>query len=176
MTRVAIIGNAGGGKSVLARYVAKTLDLPLHSIDDVQWRAGWSPAPQADIARAHRQWLRDGRWVIDGWGARALLEERFRAADTIVFVDLPLWLHYWWATKRHIKAMAGIRKGWPPPGCSLRGTFGRLIRLMWRVHHEMRPAILAMLENAAIAGRVIHVRSPRDLSRFRALVLHETSA
>ena len=176
MTRVAIIGNAGGGKSVLARYVSNTLGLPLHVIDDVQWRPGWSPAPQSDIARAHRAWLRDERWVIDGWGSLALIEDRLRAADTIVFVDLPLWVHYWSVTKRHVKALIGIREGWPPQGCSVRGTFRRLLRVMWRVHHEMRPAILSLLQNRTLADRVVHVRSRRDLTRFRALVLHQVTA
>ena len=41
MTRVAIIGNAGGGKSLLARYLGETLRLPVHTIDDVQWDPGW---------------------------------------------------------------------------------------------------------------------------------------
>ena len=176
MTRVAIIGNAGGGKSVLARYVSKTLGLPLHVVDDGQWQPGWNPAPQSEVARVHRDWLRDERWVIDGWGSLPLLEQRFRAADTIVFVDLPLWLHYWWATKRHIKLIAGLREGWPPPGCEVRGTFRRIARLMWRVHHEMRPAVVAMLQKPGIADRVVHVRSRRDIARFRALVLRESQS
>src|SRR5689334_502635 len=114
MTRVAIIGNAGGGKSVLARFIAGTLDLPLHVIDDLQWGPGWQPAPLSRVSREHDKWIGTGRWVIDGWGTFPMLRERFEASDTIVFIDLPLWLHLWWAAKRHVKALIGVRQGWPP--------------------------------------------------------------
>ena len=168
MTRVAIIGNAGGGKSVLARFISERLDLPLHVIDDMQWQPGWRPAPQNAIARQHAQWVASPRWVIDGWGPMHLIRQRFAAADTIVFVDLPLWRHYWWAMKRHCKAVVGLRAGWPPPGCSIRGTWLPLVRLMHRIHHEIRPALLTEIRSAP--AEIIHVRSTRELRRFRARV------
>jgi len=40
MTRIAIIGNAGGGKSTISRKLRDSLRLPLHPIDQLQWRPG----------------------------------------------------------------------------------------------------------------------------------------
>ena len=37
MSRIAIIGNAGGGKSLLARHLGQSLGLPFHAIDDLRW-------------------------------------------------------------------------------------------------------------------------------------------
>ena len=59
--RVAIIGNAGGGKSTLARRIGAALGAPVWSVDDVQWRAGWTPAPPAAVATAHTRWLAGDR-------------------------------------------------------------------------------------------------------------------
>jgi hypothetical protein len=39
MKRVAIFGNAGGGKSTLARELAAITGLPLHVIDKIRFRA-----------------------------------------------------------------------------------------------------------------------------------------
>jgi hypothetical protein len=35
----------------------------------------------------------------------------------LIFVDYPLWLHCWWATKWQIKAILKRTTGWPPEGC-----------------------------------------------------------
>ena len=40
MKRVAVFGNAGGGKSTIARRLAELTGLPLYVIDMMQFRAG----------------------------------------------------------------------------------------------------------------------------------------
>ena len=77
MRKVAVFGNAGGGKSTLARRVAELTRLPLFPLDAIQY-----------------------------W-------ERFATADTLVYVDLPLFTHYRWVTKRLVKAPFVAPEGWP---------------------------------------------------------------
>jgi adenylate kinase family enzyme len=43
MERIAVIGNAGGGKSTLARALASRRRLPYVEIDALLWRGGWHP-------------------------------------------------------------------------------------------------------------------------------------
>jgi adenylate kinase family enzyme len=45
MKRVAVFGNAGGGKSTLARGLAEITGLPLYPIDRIQFRAGGGKVP-----------------------------------------------------------------------------------------------------------------------------------
>ena len=40
MKRVAVFGNAGGGKSTLAKRLAKMTGLPLHPLDLIQYKPG----------------------------------------------------------------------------------------------------------------------------------------
>ena len=94
MERIAIIGNAGGGKSVLAHKLGVLLDLTVYQFDDLQWRPGWKQAPEDDIRDVHTGWLTQPGWIIDGWGSWEILGQRFEAADTILFVDFPIYLHY----------------------------------------------------------------------------------
>ena len=165
--RVAIIGNGGGGKSTLARALARSRDLPLHVMDDVQWAPGWVP-DRAALERAHQEWMAQPEWIVDGWGSWQQLEERFRGADAVVFLDLPLHVHYAGAARRHVAALLGRSEGWPPPGCRVLPVTWLMARTLWRVHHEMRPRLLELLARPGIAERVVVVRTTRERSELIA--------
>jgi adenylate kinase family enzyme len=165
--RIAIIGNAGGGKTTLARSLSERLGIARHSIDDVQWLPGWIPAPLDVVARHHDEWMREPAWIIDGWGAWNLIEQRFAAADTIVFIDYSFVRHLWWAMRRIVHARMGRRGEWPPPGCDVRGITLPLLRVMWRVHTQWRPRLLALMAEPRITADVVHLRSPRAMIAFR---------
>lgn len=162
--RIAIIGNAGGGKSRLARWLGPALGLPVHEVDQKQWLPGWQPAPEGMMAAAQAEWLAGPGWVIDGWGSFALIEERFAAADLIIMIDMPFWRHCWWAAKRHIKAVLGFNPGWPPPGCPAWPVTKRLFNLMWQIHQNQRHDLLAMLAAHDGPGEVMILRSPREIA------------
>src|SRR5689334_16192606 len=99
MKRVAIFGNAGGGKSTLARELAAITGLPLHVIDKMQFRPGGAKVPHEEYVQAHTVLVNSDEWIIDGFGGIKLAWERFEAADTLIHVDLPLPVHAWWVTK-----------------------------------------------------------------------------
>jgi adenylate kinase family enzyme len=165
MSRVAIIGNAGGGKTTLAFKLGRALGLPVHPIDKIQWRANWQPAPPREIKRRHDEILSGDRWIIDGWGAWELITERFEAADTIILVDYPLYIHYWWSFKRQLKSVFVPRNDMPE-NCPMLPKTLELARLMWLVHHQMRPRLKALVAGFSGEKRVIELRSPRELRRF----------
>lgn len=166
VTRVAIIGNAGGGKSTLARKLAAARHLPLHEVDLLQSRSDWTPAPAAEFLSAHDQILADDAWVIDGWGPLEAIEKRFALADTLILVDLPLWVHYWWSAQRLIAAATGEQPE-GPPGCPWLPVGERLFKLIWDIHHELRPRLLEMVEAQRRCGKaVFHIQSPEELDAF----------
>jgi adenylate kinase family enzyme len=68
MTRVAIVGNAGGGKSTLGRRLAALHNLPFYSVDQIQWWPGWVAAPEREVSESLNQIAATERWIIDGWG------------------------------------------------------------------------------------------------------------
>jgi adenylate kinase family enzyme len=160
MQRIAVIGNGGGGKSSLCRRLACICDLPVFTIDSIQWQPGWRPAPREDVRRTHDAWLAADAWIIDGWGEWAIIEERFAAADAIIFVDFPLWRHYWWATKRIIKSCFHPLPE-EPPGCSYARVPWRMYQTLWRVHQQLRPRLLTLLAHDD-PRRIIRVRTLHD--------------
>src|SRR5580693_6001751 len=99
MKRVAVFGNAGGGKSTLAGRLAELTRLPLYSVDRMQFRAGGDAVAHEDYMKAHAELLRQNEWIIDGFGGMSPAWERFARADTLVYIDLPLVTHAWYVTK-----------------------------------------------------------------------------
>ena len=167
MSKVAIIGNAGGGKSVLARQLGRVLNLPVHVIADVQWQPGWRSAPIEVVSAVHESWLAKPKWIIDGWGTWEIIERRFDQADTILIVDFPLRIHYRWALQRQVLAAMGLARGLPPHGCRALPVTLRLLNVMKYVNRELRPRLLSLASEERFRDRVVRLRSPRELRAFR---------
>ncbi len=165
MVRVMVIGNAAGGKSTMCRAICAAHDLPYHAIDQIQWQPGWVPVPGDTYLRAHDAILRQDRWLIDGFGSWDTVLTRLEACDTVIFVDHPIAVHFWWATKRQIKSLfAGRSDG--PPGCPMWPVTIRLFRMMWGLHRETLPRLPRAIETHASSARLIHITSPARLNAF----------
>ena len=167
MTRVMVIGNAGGGKSTMCRALSSAHALPYFAVDKIQWKPNWVLTPDPEFTNAHEALLSQERWLIDGYGYWSSVERRISEADTIIFVDHPIWIHYWWATKRQFKSLVVGRPD-GPEGCPMFPVTIRLYRMMWWLHREMRPKLIAAIEARRDAARIIHIRSPKQLAEFAA--------
>jgi adenylate kinase family enzyme len=165
MTRVMVIGNAGGGKSTMSKALSAAHALPYYAIDKIQWKPNWVLTPEPEFTRAHEALLSKARWLIDGYGSWPSVERRISAADTIIFVDHPISVHYWWATKRQIKSLISGRPD-GPEGCPMFPMTIRLYKMMWRLHREWRPKLIAAIEARRGNARIIHIRSPKELAAF----------
>lgn len=113
MKRVAIFGNAGGGKSTLARELAAITGLPLYVLDKMQFRPGGAAVPYEEYLQAHTTLVDCDEWILDGYGCIKSVWERLEAADTLIHVDLPLAVHALWVTKRLVKGLFVDPEGWP---------------------------------------------------------------
>ncbi len=168
MTRIAVIGNAGGGKSTMCRKLSTALNIPLFPIDKIQWKSGWNPAPYDEVKAQHDRILAQEKWIIDGWGTFDLIETRFNEADTIIFVDHPLLIHYWWAAKRQFATIFAPRPD-GPEGCPMLPMTIPLIKMIWNIHFHLRPRLLEMVNRYRSRKKVIHIKSPKELQAFMAM-------
>ena len=165
--RIAIIGNGGGGKSTLARRLGQLLNLPVTHVDSIQFQSGWRRRPEKDCDRQLTDIAREDRWIIDGFGSDQVLEHRIEAADTVVFVDFPIWRHYWWALKRQLAARKGQRQELPENCPEFTWSYTRrLVQVMWLVHREYTPWFRRLVEARRKTGQVVVLESPGDSARF----------
>ena len=102
MRKVAVFGNAGGGKSALSRRLAEITGLPLYTLDIIQFPGGrYRPEvkdggkiPDDEYLTLHHDILTRDQWIVDGYGSLSSTWERLSAADTLVYIDLPIPAHY----------------------------------------------------------------------------------
>src|SRR5262245_66678443 len=95
MRRVAVFGNAGGGKSTLARQLAAITGLPLYIVDKLQWQDGGAAVPNDVYLNLHRDLMAKEVWIIEAYDDTATILERCSVADTLSHVDLPLAIDDW---------------------------------------------------------------------------------
>jgi adenylate kinase family enzyme len=122
MKKVAVFGKPGGGKSTLSRKLALATGLELCSLDLIEYKKNGERVAPELFSEKHADWVAADSWIIDGLGSIPSFWARIDAADTLVYVDLPYRVHYWWVTKRYLKSFVVKPEGWPE-GCSvLKGT------------------------------------------------------
>jgi adenylate kinase family enzyme len=167
MKRVAVFGNTGGGKSTLARKLASLAGLPLHPLDLIQFRVGGGAVPHAEYLAAHAALLQEDAWVIDGYGCTQSAWERFAAADTLVYVDLPLYRHFLWVTKRMVKGFFRTPEGWPEGSPIIKSTLNSY-RVLWLCHKHLTPKYRALVATARADKRVHHLRSVGEIEALLA--------
>ncbi|MGO9421910.1 hypothetical protein [Roseiarcus sp.] len=172
MKRVAVFGNAGGGKSTLARRLAEVTRLPLYPLDTIQYQAGGGRVPHDDYLKAHADILRREAWIIDGFGCMTSAWERFSRADTLIYMDLPLATHFWWVSKRLIKGLFETPEGWPDDSPMWSSTLNSY-RVIWLCHRRLTPQYRRLIVEAEASKRVHHVRSPAEAKELLEAVARE---
>jgi hypothetical protein len=154
MARIVIIGNAGGGKSTLARKLAERRGLPLVEIDRLYWKSGWAMAPEDEYEAAHAQAIGGEAWIIDGLGRLESLAQRFARATGIVLVDMPLWVHFWLIAERQI-AWATGKLDHPPGGIPEMPSTEEMFSAAWETERDWMPAIRALCDAAEREGKSV---------------------
>ncbi|MEK6731396.1 MAG: hypothetical protein AABY34_04390 [Pseudomonadota bacterium] len=137
LSRVIIVGNAAGGKTRLAKSLADLLEISCVHIDKLQWGAGWTRASEGDFKRRHADVLSQKKWLIDGVGPEEELYVRLRAADTIIFIDLPVAEHIRLATHRSAEDPVVPA----PEGCSYESNLSDVMEIIRRLDSTLIPQL-----------------------------------
>jgi adenylate kinase family enzyme len=180
MRKIAVFGNAGSGKSRLARQLAEATGLPLHCLDMIQFRGGryWpeekggGKIPDDEYLRIHADIIKRDEWIVDGYGSMASAWERFAVADTLVYIDLPLLTHYRWVTSRFAKGLFRNPPGWPEDSPVWASTLDSY-RVVWRCHRLLTPRYRQLVADASSSKRVHHLKSASEIAAFLEAVREE---
>ena len=179
--KIAVFGNAGAGKSRLARQLAEATGFPLYNSDKLQFRAGryWpeeadgGKIPDSEYSKIHAEIIKRDQWIIDGFGSVALTWQRFAAADTLVYIDLPLLTHYRWVTSRFASGFFKTPPGWPENSPLWASTL-ESYKNVWRCHRLLTPKYRQLVADARSAKRVHHLKSAPEIAAFLHTVRRES--
>ena len=175
MKKVAVFGNAGGGKSTLSKRLADMTELPWVPLDSLKYQPGGGEVPHAEFKATHDELLKQDQWIVDGFVSLDTVWDRLAVADTLVYLDLPVLRHYWWVTKRFLEGAWVPPTGWPENSPLLRGTLNSYYTV-WLCHTKLTPRYRTYVEAARTTKRVYHLRSRQDIKQFWQIIASEFKA
>jgi len=158
--KIVVVGNIAGGKTLLSRQLARIHNIPLTHVDSLQFLPGMKIRPLDETRSVLRAAADQPQWLIDGYGPLDLIEKRFQLADHVVFVDFPIWRHYWWCTKRQLTNLWKPRQELPE-GCDelTVAHTKKLYKTLWQMHTKMRPELLRIFARDNLKNKMIYVRT-----------------
>jgi adenylate kinase family enzyme len=176
MKKVAVFGNAGGGKSTLSKRLSEITGLPLYTTDKMKYLPGGIEVSHEEYKQTHAKILSADRWIIDGFGCMETIWLQLDEADSLIFVDLPLYIHFWWVTKRLIAGSFKTPEGWPENSPIWKGSISSY-RVLWLCHKRLRPKYREYIEKAQSTKSVYHIQSPEQISQFlKSISLNQAKA
>lgn len=171
MDRIAIIGCGGSGKSHLARALGAALGITPTHLDTLYYDQDWNPKPKDQFAALQHDLVAGPRWIIDGNYASSL-PIRLRAADTVIFLDLPA-----------RSCLAGIAQRRLRHGRGQHDAIGVYDRITWNFvryvigyRRQMGPRVRSLIAENAGGAEVVVLRSRRSARRYLAGVTTTATA
>ena len=166
MQRVVILGNAGAGKSTLARRLAARIAAPVVHLDAHFWQPGWQPTPRVEWAERVSALAAQESWIMDGNYA-ATLGVRLSRADTVVVLDLPRVQCLYRVVRRGLLERGRSRADLAD-GCLEQLPDRGFLRWIWRFPMDELQPMLREVDTAGAAGRQVTLRSSADIATFLA--------
>ncbi|MEM7506410.1 MAG: adenylate kinase [Pseudomonadota bacterium] len=161
LRRISVIGNAGSGKTRLARLLGGRLGLPVIHLDRHFFLPGWVARPEPDWAAVVARFAGAESWVIDG-NHITYFGARHQRADLILWLDTPVWLSLWRVIRRLVTHYGKVRGDDLPPGCPERFDWEFLVFVA--TYRQRRGEIASAMEGAQ--GAVIRLRTKREIAAF----------
>ena len=136
--KIIVLGCSGSGKSTFSRRLREITDLPLIHLDNIWWKPDRTHISREEFDRKLEEILRTDGWILDGDYSRTY-EMRFRACDTVIFLDYGFDV-----------CMDGIvrRVGTERPDIpwTEQTVDPDLVRQVEAYENENRPAVLSLME------------------------------
>ena len=174
--RILILGRTGSGKTTLARELAASIGVPHVELDALYFGPDFSTVPLSVLRERTSAAVAGDRWVTDG-NKSSVRDLVWPRADTVIWLDYPLWVSLWRLGRRAIWRTGVIRSQATNGG----GKAG-LVKQIWlaargvltalRSHMGQRREYRRMFtEQENLHLVVLRLRSPHATRRWLARVL-----
>jgi adenylate kinase family enzyme len=170
LQRVAVVGTTCSGKTTFARRLAGLLGSPHIELDALHWEPKWTPAAP-DVFRGRvAEAIASESWVTDGNYNGLLGRMNWRRAETLVWLDYPIWIIYPRLFRRTLGRTLKREELWNGNRESLRmGFLSRESLFVWalKTHWKHRRDWEAVLREPGFAHlRVVRLRRPRQTAAW----------
>jgi adenylate kinase family enzyme len=102
MKRIMVMGvSPGVGKSTFARELGKILEIDVCHLDTLYWKPNWVEASLEEFTARQQEVVVQDQWIIEGnYNSTYVIREQH--ADTIIYLELPLFVCLYRVFKRWI--------------------------------------------------------------------------
>lgn len=167
MKRVLVIGvSAGVGKSTFARKLGSILDIEVCHLDRLYWKPNWIVAPFKEFADKQRKVVKQEQWIIEG-NYTGTFDIRMKYADTIIYLELPLYICLYRVFKRWINHIGKTRIDMGE-GCNEKLDFQFLTFILKTYHSRKRnmSARFKQLEEEKSSINIIRLKSKASIRSY----------
>ena len=135
--KIFVTGNAGSGKTTVGKKIAAQMGMDLLGLDKIVWQEGWKKTSPEEVKEKILALIAREHWIIEG-----VSDEILKAADKVVFLDVPRSLCYWRTLKRNWRYLFSSRPELPK-NCPEILIIPTLIKIIWRFPTELAPLPVA---------------------------------
>lgn len=158
--RLAIVGNSCSGKTTLTRILAQRYGISPTHVDSIQFLPGMKIRPHKESISLLQEIQKQPSWIIDGYGPLDIIENRFKEADVVIFIDFPIWRNFLWCLKRQAQNLWSVRQELPEDSRELSLSHTKkLFQNIWKAHKLMRPELLRIFARDHLKSKMVFVRS-----------------
>jgi len=163
--RIHITGNAGSGKTTLARELGELLDIKVYGLDKIVWKENWIATPGEERCLLEKDLASRPVWIIEGVSSIVR-----KSADIVIFLDMP----------RHICIKRGILRSFKylfssrpelPKNCPEIKILHRLVKIIWQFNRYAKPRIISDINKKDN----ITISNNSELNSFVEIVRHNKS-
>lgn len=164
MQRISVVGTSGSGKTTLARQISQCLAIPHVELDLLHWEPEWVEVADDVMQSRLIQAVSADSWVVDGNLNSTERDIVWKKADTVVFLDYPLWVvmsrivrRTFWRVVTQQEVCNGNRETW-------KTTFSRDSVILWALgtyqkRRKQYPVLFNQPESTHLY--IVHLRSPQ---------------
>jgi adenylate kinase family enzyme len=165
--RVMVVGiSAGVGKSTFARRLGGILGIEVTHLDSLFWKPGWVEATQEEFSAPQKEIVQKPQWIIEG-NYSSTFELRFEHADTIIYLELPLYVCLYRVLKRWLTNLGSTRPDMGE-GCEEKMDWA-FLKFIVTTYHSRKTKMedrMAHFQSLGPEKKVFKLRSKREIAAF----------
>lgn len=146
----------------LRKSLKNEVNLPSYGLDSIVWQPGWKVTPLEERQEKIKQLALHDSWIIDG-----VSKQIFEAADTVFFLDIPLYRCISNIIKRLILNGFKTRESLPANCPEYIGVF-KAIQVAFSYQKHTRPMILQMIQSSP-QKKIYWIKDYRQLLSWKQM-------
>jgi adenylate kinase family enzyme len=164
--RIAIIGNAGSGKSSVTMQLHNITGLPVYHLDQYYWLANWVKRDPEEYEKLHKELCDKDAWIMDGVNLK-LIPYRIEKADCVIFLDVSRFVCLYRIIKRTLLNYGSVRAS-SAPRCPEKFNlrYVKFLAWVWNFNKKYKPTVLELFDCYKDKKKVYIIQSNEDLEKF----------